>query len=87
MEVMAIVGGHKRDAGFFGEADQVFIDALLDFQSLVLNFEEEVSLSEDFAQLVGIFAGQVEFFVHHGFGDRPAQAGGKSDQAFAVPRE
>ena len=84
MQIVAIVGGHQRDAGFFREADEVLIDALFDFQALVLNFQEEIPFAENIAQPVGVFARLVELFVDDGFGDRSAQAGGERDEAFAV---
>jgi hypothetical protein len=84
MEIVAVVGGDERDAGFLGEADEVFVYALLDFKALVLNFEEEIAFAENVAEAISILAGQVEFFIHHRFGDRAAKAGGEGDEAFAV---
>ncbi len=84
MQIVAIVRSDQGDAGFFRQADQVFVHALLDFQALVLNFKEEVALAEYVPQAIGILAGEIELFIHHGFSDRAAQAGGKGYQSFAV---
>ena len=80
VEIVAIVGGDKGDAGFLGEADELAVDALFDGQALVLNFEEEIAFAENVAEAVGVFAGLVELLFDDAFGDGAAEAGGESDQ-------
>ena len=81
---MAIVGGDKRDARFFREANEVAIDILFDWQALVLNFKEKIAFAENILEAVGVFAGLIEALLDDGFGDGAAEAGGESDQTFTV---
>ena len=62
VEIVAIVGGDERDAGFFRKANEFGIDALFDGQALVLNLQKEIAFTEDVAQAVGVFASLVVFF-------------------------
>jgi len=87
VEVVAIVGGNDGNAGFLGEAEQFPVDALLDFQALVLNFEKEVAFAKDVAETIGVFAGAIEFFVDNGFGDGTAEAGAEGDEASGMLAE
>src|SRR3984957_10588624 len=87
MQIVAIVGGNERDAGFFGEPDEVFVYALLDFQPLVLNFEKEITFSENVLETISILSRKIEFLIHHRLGDRAAGAGGRGDEALAVLRK
>ena len=50
---MGIIGRDQRDSALFGEFHQVAVHPYIHFQSLVLHFEEKVSLSENVAQAVG----------------------------------
>src|SRR5580658_3176123 len=86
-EVVAVVGRDERDAGFFREAHQVAIDADVLLEALVLHFEEEILFAENIAQAVGAFLSLIVFFGEQRVGYFSAQAGGKSDEAFAVLRE
>ena len=81
---MAVVGGDQRNAGFFRQPHQVAIDARLDFQPLVLHFEEEIAFAENIAQAVGVRARLVVFLGEQRVGHFAAQAGGKRDQSLAV---
>src|SRR5258708_30247365 len=87
MQIVAIVGGDDGDAGFLGEPHEVFVYALLNFQALVLNFEEKVAFAEDVAEAIGVLARESEFFLHHRLGDWAAKAGRQCDEALAVFRE
>ena len=49
VEIVAIIGGNDGDAGFLGEAEEFPVDALFDFEALVLDFEEEIAFAEDVA--------------------------------------
>ena len=51
-QVMRIVGGDEREAGFAGEADEFGREALILLQVVVLDFEEEILGAEDVAILV-----------------------------------
>ena len=79
VEIVAIVGGDQRNARFLGQAHEVAVDALFDFEALVLNFEKEISFSKNIAEAVGVFARLVKFLFDDGFGDRAAEARGESD--------
>ncbi len=81
---MAVVGGDQRDAAFFGEADQIAIDANVLFEALVLHFEKEILLAENVAQAMRVGFGLIVFFGKDGVGNFSAKAGGEGDQAFTV---
>ena len=87
VEIMAIVGGDERDAGFFRESNELGVDALFDGQALVLNFEEEIAFAEDVAEAVGVFASLAVFFFDDAFSDGAAETGAESDQAFGILAE
>ena len=87
LQIVAVVRGDERNAGFARETHNLRVDALFDFQALVLNFQEEVSLPENIPQAVGGFARLVRPFFHEIFGDRAAQAGRQCDQTAAVFRQ
>ena len=46
-QVVAIVGGHERNAAFAREAYQVPIHRAVDFQALVLHLQEEIALAKN----------------------------------------
>jgi len=46
-QIVAIVGGQKRNAGLLGEAEEIGKDGVLLGDSLILQFQEEVLGSED----------------------------------------
>ncbi len=74
LQIMAIVGSDKRNAGLARETHNFRVDAFLDFQALVLNFQEEVPFSENVAQAVSRFSGLIRAFFHQVLGDGAAQA-------------
>ena len=84
-QIVAIICGHQRDAGFFGEADDILIEFFFDFEALILNFKEEIIFAENFLQPI---RGCARFFVagivEQRFIHFPAEAGGESDQSLAV---
>ena len=83
-QVVAVVRGDQRNAGFLGEPDEFAIDAVSCLEALVLNFEEKISFAENIAQAVSAFLGLIVFLRKNRIGDFAAQARGKRDQAFAV---
>ena len=56
----------------------------LDFQSLILNLEEEIPFAENIAQAVRVRARLFVFFGDERVRHFAAQAGGKRDQPLAV---
>jgi hypothetical protein len=86
-QIVTIVRGDKGNASFLGEAEQIPVDAFLDGQALVLDFEEEVALAEDVAEAIGILPSFVEFFLDDTFGHGTAEASRKGDEPFAVLAE
>src|SRR5207245_7790050 len=54
MQVMAIVGGDQRNTGFFREANEFGVHALLDLHALVLNLKKEIAFAENIPQAVGV---------------------------------
>jgi hypothetical protein len=79
MQIVAIVGGDERDAGFLREPHQVGVYFLFDLKPLVLNFEKEIPFPKNIAQAISIFASLVELFLDDRFSNRTAKARGKSD--------
>src|SRR5258707_792180 len=69
-EVVAIIGRDERNSGFTREADDFRIDALFDFESLILDLQEKVSLAENIAQAVRGFASLVGTLFDQIFRDR-----------------
>src|SRR5882724_1914508 len=84
VQVVAIVGCYQRDSRFFRQPYQVRIDVLLDFQTLILDFHEEILLAKNIAQAVSILTRSIVFFFDHRFGYRSTQTRGKRDQSLAV---
>ena len=78
-QIVAIVRGDEGNSGFTREADDFRIDALFDFQSLILDFQKKVSLAENIAEAVSGFAGLVGTLFHQIFGDRAFQTRGQRD--------
>ena len=58
------------------------MNAVLGFESLVLNFEEEIVLAENIAEKCRRLTGVFVFSFGERLGDFAFQAGGKSDQPF-----
>ena len=85
--IVAIVCRDERNAGFARERHNLRVDALLDVQALVLNFQKEVSLPENVAQAVGGLAGLIRLFFHQTFSHGAAQTRRQRDQAVAVFRQ
>ena len=86
-QVMRVVGGYERDAGFDGEAVDLGDEALILFEAVVLNFEEEIVFAEHLAVGVGEAAGIIVFIVEDSFVEIAAEAGGEADEAFGVRGE
>ncbi len=87
LQIVAIVGGDQRDSRFAREADDFRIDLLLDFQSLVLNLQEEIPFSKDVAQAISGFARLIRLFFHQILGNGSAQACRQRNQTTAVLRQ
>ena len=83
-QVVGVVGGDERDAGFDGEAIDLRDEALVLFEAVVLNFEEEIVFAEDVAIGVSEAAGIVVLVGEDGFVEVAAQAGREADEAFGV---
>src|SRR5712692_1480107 len=79
MKVVAIVGGYQRNAGLLGKANEFSIDTLLDFQALILDFQEKIAFPENIAKPVGILAGLVVLFFNNSLSHGAAQTRRKSD--------
>ena len=83
-EVVRVVGGDEREAGFAARGVQLRGEALVLLQVMVLNFEEEILLAED----VGVCVRQAPRIVvlvgEHGLGDVAAQAGRHADQSLGM---
>ncbi len=83
-QVMRIVGGHQRKAGFAGEAHQCGREALILLQVVVLHFEEEILGAEDVAILVRHAPRIVVLVGKQGLRNVAAQAGRHADQSLGM---
>ena len=86
-QIVAVIRGDQRDAGFARKTDEIAIDARLDFHALVLNLEEEIALAENIAQAIRIRARLIVFLGKQRVGHFAPQARGQRDQPFAVARQ
>ena len=86
-QVMRVVGGDERNASFYGKTIDLGREALVLFQAVVLNLEEEILLAEDVAISVRQAAGVFVFIVEDGFVKIAAQACREADQAFRMGGE
>jgi len=86
-QIVRVVGGYQRQAGFRRQPVDGRHQALILFEVVVLNFEEEIAFAEDVRVGVGGTAGIVVAVGQQDFGNVAAQAGGHADQPFGVPRE
>ena len=68
-EVVAIVGGHQRDAGLARQTDHLRVNPLLFREALVLNLEIEIALAENIAKVIRGLTRRVEFVGAQGHGD------------------
>jgi hypothetical protein len=84
VQIVAIVRGDQRNPGFLGQPHDFRIHALVDFQVLILNLQEEIVLTKDVAQAVGVLARQIVLLFNNRLGHRAAQASRQCDEAFAV---
>ncbi len=86
-QVMAVIGGHQRDAQFLLQLHQVRLDALLLGQPLVLNLEVEIALAEDVVEGDGRLARLLVLAFDQFLGDFALQAGRQPNQSLRVFRE
>ena len=86
-QIMRVVGGDERNAGFDRQAVDLRREALVLLEAVVLNFEEEILLAEDVAVGVGQAAGVFVFVVEDGFVEVAAQARREADEAFRMGGE
>ena len=85
VDVVQVVGDDQRQANLRGQAEELLVEPSLLGQAVILELEEEAVLAEDLA----VFAGQAPRALPvvdlEGARDFAVQAGGKPDQALAVP--
>src|ERR1035437_3049986 len=86
-QIVRVVGDHQRRAGFRRQPVDRRYQALVLFEVVVLDFEEEIAFAEDVRIGVCGAAGFVVAVGQQDFGNVAAQAGGHADQPFGVPRE
>ena len=80
-QVMAVIGGHERQAEIFLELEEAGMDAVLHLQSLILNLEKEVLFAENIGECSGGRAGGVVIALGQAFRDFSFEASGEADQA------
>ncbi len=83
-EVVRIVGGDEREAGFAGKAHEFGCQALILLQVVVLHFEEEILGAEDVAILVRHAPRIVVLVGKQSLRNVAAQAGRHADQALGM---
>ena len=80
-EIVAVVGGDKRQTEIFFELEKAGMDAVLLLQTLILNFEIKILLAKNVGKSAGRGPGSVVIIFHQALGHLALQAAGKADQA------
>ncbi len=80
-EVMAIVGGHQRQAKIFFQLEEAGMDAVLHLQTLILDFQKEVFFAENIGERSGGRARSIVVILHQAFGNFALEASGEADQS------
>ena len=83
-QIVAIIRRDQRNSRLARQAHNFRIDALFDFQALVLNLQKKIPFAENIAQAVRGFARLIGALLHQIFGDHAAQARGQRNQSAAV---
>jgi hypothetical protein len=83
-EVVRVVGGDHGDVELALEAVERFVNLLLVFEALILNFEKEVALAEDVLVLDGRGAGFLVVASKQVFAEFAAEAAGEADEALRM---
>ena len=83
-EIVAVVGGDQRNIQFFFQAEQVGMDLLFQFQSLVLDLQEEIAAAENVLVLSRGGFGLLVLSRHQIAAQLTGQAAGESDQALGM---
>ena len=83
-DIMDIVRGNERELELLGEFDELSVDELLFFDAVILNFEEEIIVSEDIEIIGKSLPGSPLPFIEESAGNFALNTSGESDQTFAV---
>ena len=83
-KVVAIIGRDQGQTEILFQIEQASVDSVLEFEALVLNFEEKVFLAEKIAVKASGRAGCIVVPFHQTLCDFPLQAAGKADQSSRV---
>ena len=83
-QVVGVVGHHKGQARLPGNPSDALVHRLLGVDAVILQFQVEVVLPEDFRHLQGVSLGGGVVLVHQILGDGPRQAGGQGNQPLMV---
>ena len=86
MDVVQVVGHDEREAGFRGQAEQLFVEPALLGQPVILELEEEPILAQDVPVLPRERPGEIPVVHFERPRDLPVEAGRQPDQALAVLR-
>ncbi len=81
---MAVVGGDERQAKIFFKLKKAGMDAVLHFQTLILNLKIEILFAEDVGEVGGRGARGGVVVLHQALGDFSLEASGEADQAARV---
>src|SRR5262249_43146200 len=83
-EIVAVIGGHHRDAEIFFQAKEIGMDAVLFGQALVLDLHEEIVCAKDLAIAGGGGASGVILVGQQVLADLAGQAAAQPDQPFGM---
>ena len=86
-QIVGVVGHYQRQACLPGKALDTLIHRALLVNAVVLQFQEEISLSENGGQAQGVVFGRIVVLLHQILGDGTRKAGGQGDQALMVLRK
>jgi hypothetical protein len=83
--VVQVIREHEREANLWREAEELFVQATLFGEAVILHLKEEAPLSKDFAVLPGESARMLPVIDLKRTGNLAIQAAGESDKALRVP--
>lgn len=82
-QIVAVVGGHQRQARLMGQLDEPVVDDLLFFKAVGLQLKVE-AIRKDLHVLFGLEQGIVESAVAQGGRGTSLQAGRQADEALGM---
>ena len=83
-QIVGIIGGYQRNTGLLMEAQHGAVDFLLFGDTVILQFQIEVSLAKNLLHHQGILFGTFKIAVHQPLGNFAGKTSRKADQTFGM---